>query len=138
MAGLIFGHSLQQGKSLLRFSQRTEVVLLVLAIGFTLSPCTSAYLNFDASGNFRFLDKWHLGPLRLLNFFLVAWFVAKAMPYLGRWRENLRPLSAVGQNMLPIFSTQICLSVFVAGWISVRHHSVNAFATLLFLLRLGI
>jgi hypothetical protein len=138
VAGLIFGHSLQQGKSLLRFSQRTEVVLLVLAIGFTLSRWTCAYLNFDASGNFWFLDKWHLGPVRLLNFFLVAWFVAKAMPYLRRWREYLRPLSAVGQNMLPIFSTQICLSIFVAGWISVRHHSVDAFATLLLLLQVVI
>jgi hypothetical protein len=138
VAGLIFGHSLQQGKSLLRFSQRTEVVLLVLAIGFTLSRWTCAYLNFDASGNFWFLDKWHLGPVRLLNFFLVAWFVAKAMPYLRRWREFLRPLSAVGQNMLPIFSTQICLSIFVAGWISVRHHSVDAFATLLLLLQVVI
>jgi hypothetical protein len=138
MGGLIFGRSLQQGKSLLHFSKRTELILLVLAIGFTLSRWICAYLNVDASGNFWFLDKWHLGPLRLLNFFLVGWFVAKAMPHLRRWREYLRPLSAVGQNMLPIFSTQICLSIFVAGWISVRHHSVDAFATLLLLLQVAI
>ena len=131
IGGLIFGRSLQEEKSVLQFSRRTEVVILFLALGFTLSRWVCGYLNVDASANFWFLDKWHLGPLRLLNFFVVAWFVAKAMPYLRRWREYLRPLSAVGQHMLPIFSSQICLSIFVVGWISVRHHSVDAFATLL-------
>jgi hypothetical protein len=138
IAGLMFGRSLQQGKPILSFSRRTEVILLLMAVGFTLTRWTCAYFNVDASGNFWFLDKWHLGPLRLLDFFLVAWFVAKAMPYLRRWREYLRPLSAVGQNMLPIFSTQICLSIFVIAWISVRHHSVDAFATFLLLMQVVI
>jgi hypothetical protein len=131
VTGLMCGRSLQQEKPILRFSRRTEAILLVITIGFTLSRWTCAYLNIDASGSLWFLDKWHLGPLRLLDFFLVAWFAAKALPYLRRWREYLRPLSAVGQNMLPIFSTEVCLSIFVIGWISVRHHSVDAFATFL-------
>jgi hypothetical protein len=138
IVGLMFGRSLQQGKPILRFSKGAEIVLLLLAVGFTLSRWTSGYFNLDASANFWFLDKWHLGPLRMLNFFAVAWFVAKAMPYLSRWREYLRPLSAVGQNMLPVFSIQICLSILVIGWISVRHHSVDAFATLLLLLQVVI
>jgi hypothetical protein len=138
IVGLMFGRSLQQGTPILRFSKRAEIALLFLAVGFTLSRWTSGYFNLDASANFWFLDKWHLGPLRMLNFFAVAWFVAKAMPYLSRWREYLRPLSAVGQNMLPVFSIQICLSILVIGWISVRHHSVDAFATLLLLLQVVI
>ena len=138
IVGLMFGRSLQQGKPILRFSKGAEIALLLLAVGFTLSRWTSGYFNLDASANFWFLDKWHLGPLRMLNFFAVAWFVAKAMPYLSRWREYLRPLSAVGQNMLPVFSVQICLSILVIGWISVRHHSVDAFATLLLLLQVVI
>ena len=135
MVGLMFGRSLQLEKPILRFSKRAETVLLSLAIGFTLSRWISGYFNLNPSANFWFLDKWHLGPLRLLNFFVVAWFVAKAMPYLRTWREYLRPLSAVGQNMLPVFSTQICLSILVIGWVSVRHHSVDAFATFLLLLQ---
>jgi hypothetical protein len=138
IVGLMFGRSLQQGKPILRFSKGAEIVLLLLAVGFTLSRWTSGYFNLDASANFWFLDKWHLGPLRMLNFFAVAWFVAKAMPSLSRGREYLRPLSAVGQNMLPVFSIQICLSILVIGWISVRHHSVDAFATLLLLLQVVI
>lgn len=138
IVGLVFGRSLQQGKPILHFSKGAEIVLLLLAVGFTLSRWTSGYFNLDASANFWFLDKWHLGPLRMLNFFAVAWFVAKTMPYLSRWREYLRPLSAVGQNMLPVFSIQICLSILVIGWISVRHHSVDAFATILLLLQVVI
>jgi isoprenylcysteine carboxyl methyltransferase (ICMT) family protein YpbQ len=37
--------------------------------------------------------------------------------------------------MLPVFSTQIFLSILVIAWISVRHHWVDAFATLLLLLQ---
>jgi hypothetical protein len=138
IAGLMFGRSLQQGKSILYFSKRTEIFLLSLAIGFALARWTCVYLNINASAKFWFLDKWHLGPLRLLNFFVVTWFAAKAMPYLRQWREYLRPLSAVGQNMLPVFSMQICLSIFVAGWISIRHHSVHSFATILLFMQVVI
>jgi hypothetical protein len=138
IAGLIFGRSLQLGKPVLSFSKRAEIILFFLAIGFTLSRWISGYFNLDASANFWFLDKWHLGPLRLLNFFAVGWFVAKAMPYLRHWREYLRPLSAVGQNMLPVFSTQICLSILAIAWISVRHHSVDAFATVLLVLQVAL
>jgi hypothetical protein len=134
IAGLMFGRSLQLEKPILHFSKRAEIVLLLLVIGFTLSRWISGYLNLNPT-NFWFLDKWHLGPLRLLNFFAVVWFAAKAMPYLRSWREYLRPLSAVGQNMLPVFSTQICLSILVIAWVSVRHHSVDAFATFLLLLQ---
>ena len=138
IVGLMFGCSLQLGQPILRFSKRSEIVLLLLVIGFALSRWISAYFNFNASASFWFLDKWHLGPLRLLNFFAVCWLVSKAMPYLRSWREYLRPLSAVGQNMLPVFSTEICLSILVIGWVSVRHHSVDAFATFLLFLQVVI
>jgi hypothetical protein len=138
IAGLMVGCSLQQEKPLFTFSRRTETILFVMAAGFTVTRWTCAYFNVDAAGTFWFLDKWHLGPLRLLDFFLVTWFAAKTMPYLRRWREYLRPLSAVGQNMLPIFSTEICLSIFFIACVSVRHHSVDAFATFLLLVQLVI
>ena len=131
ITGLMFGRSLQQEKPILAFSRRTEAVLLVLAVSLTLTRWTCAYFNVDAAGSYWFLDKWHLGPLRLLDFFLVTWFAAKAMPYLRHWRDYLRPLSAVGQNMLPVFSVEVCLSIFVIACVSVRHHWVDAFATFL-------
>jgi hypothetical protein len=134
IVGLMLGRSLLLEKPMLHVSKRAEIVLLVLAIGFTISRWMSGYFNLNPN-DLWFLDKWHLGPLRLLNFFVVAWFVAKAMPYLRRAREYLRPLSAVGQNMLPVFSIQVCLSILVIGWVSVRHHSVDAFATFLLVLQ---
>jgi hypothetical protein len=135
IVGLMVGRSLQLEKPLLSVSKRAEMILLSLAIGFTISRWISGYLNQNPT-DYWFVDKWHLGPLRLLNFFVVVWFAAKAMPYLRRWREYLRPLSAVGQNMLPVFSIQVFLSILVIGWVSVRHHSVDAFATFLLVLQI--
>jgi len=135
ITGLIFGRALQAGKPVLTFSRRAEALILFLAIGFALCRWTCWYLNLNPTNYLWFLDKWHLGPLRLLNFFAVGWLVAKAMPYLRQRREHLRPLSAVGQHMLPIFSTQVCFSVFIIGLISIRHHSVDAFATFLLFLQ---
>ena len=137
IGGLIFGRALQVGKPVLKFSRRVETIMLTLAIGFALSRWTCVALNLNPANYFWVLDKWHLGPLRLVNFFVVGWFVAKAVPYLRHWHEQLRPLIAVGQNMLPIFSTQVCLSTLIIGWISVRHHSPDAFATFLLLLQVA-
>ena len=49
------------------------------------------------------------------NFFTVAWIVSRVLPALQRWETPLRPFSLVGQNMLPVFCCEICLSLLLVG-----------------------
>jgi hypothetical protein len=60
-------------------------------------------------------DKWHLGPLRLINFALAASVTATFLKYLNRWEAPLRPFLLIGRHMLPVFCSQICLSVLLIG-----------------------
>jgi hypothetical protein len=115
IGGLIFGRSLHEKKPVHRLTVWWEVFLLILGIGFLVGRWITIYIDVDPSREFWFLEKWHLGPLRVLNFFVVAWFVSKLLPVVNRWAATLRPLSLVGQNLLPVFASQICLSLIILG-----------------------
>jgi hypothetical protein len=115
IGGLIFGRSLQEKKPVLRLTVWWELFLLILGIGFLAWRWILFYFNVDPGREFWFLEKWHLGPLRVLNFFVVAWFVSKLLPVVNRWGATLRPLSLVGQNLLPVFASQTCLSLVILG-----------------------
>jgi hypothetical protein len=137
IGGLIFGRSLQERKPVLEMPRIAELALLVIAAAFLVWRWFCIYFNADPSGAAWFFDKWHLGPLRVLDFFAVAWFVAKLLPHLRKWNVTLRPLGVVGEHMLPIFSSQVCVSVLIGGLISVRHHAVDDYATVLVLLQIA-
>jgi hypothetical protein len=117
VGGLIFGKCLQ-ARQPVKIPVAGEVTFLLLAIGFLIWRWYCNYLSLDPSQTWWFLNKWHLGPLRILNFFVVTWLGAKVLPYLARWHEVLRPLTLVGQNMLPVFAFQICLSLLLVGWLT--------------------
>jgi hypothetical protein len=53
--------------------------------------------------------------LRVMNFFVTTWVIAKLLPALQRWEIPLRPFSVVGRNMLPVFCCQICLSLLLVA-----------------------
>jgi hypothetical protein len=117
VGGLIFGKSVQEKKPILQLSARAEYFLLLVAITFLgLRWCTIA-MQVDPGKQLWILDKWHLGPLRVMNFFATAWVISKLLPALQRWEIPLRPFSAVGRNMLPVFCFEICLSVLLVGLI---------------------
>ncbi|HEX3443723.1 MAG TPA: OpgC domain-containing protein [Chthoniobacterales bacterium] len=137
IGGLIFGRSVQERKPVLAMPRTAELALLVVAIVFLVWRWVCIYIDVDPGRAAWFLDKWHLGPLRVLNFFAVAWFAGKLLPHLRKWSLALRPICAVGENMLPIFSTQVCVSVFIGGLISVRHHAVDDYATVLVLIQIA-
>jgi hypothetical protein len=126
IGGVFFGKSLQERKPLFRLSFRAELFLIIVAIGFLGLRWYTIAMQIDPSKEFWFLDKWHLGPLRLLNFVAVTWIAAKFLPQLQRLQVALHPLAAVGRNMLPIFSCQICLSLVFAAAIdpSKGHRSI--------------
>jgi hypothetical protein len=75
------------------------------SIAFGPDPVTRTWL----------LDKWHLGPLRLINFFVAASVISGLLKYLNHWGSTLRPLLLIGRHMLPVFCSQICVSVLLIG-----------------------
>src|ERR1700737_4936293 len=115
VAGLIFGKSAQEGRPALRLSLTTEILVFVAAFVFLVLRWDMIAENHDPSRQLWILDKWHLGPVRLINFFAVAWIASRILPALQRWETLLRPLSLVGQNMLPVFCCEICLSLLLVG-----------------------
>jgi hypothetical protein len=137
IGGLIFGRSMQEQKPVLQMSRIAEFLLLLTAVVFLVWRWFSIYVDVDPARESWFLDKWHLGPLRMLNFFAVAWFAGKLLPYVRKWNVTLRPIGAVGEHMLPIFSSQVCVSILIGGLISVRHHAVDDYATVLVLLQIA-
>jgi hypothetical protein len=115
VGGLIFGKCVQQKKPVLQLSFRAEIFLLLLAIAFLGLRWYTIAMQIDPGKQLWILDKWHLGPVRVMNFFVTAWVVSKLLPALQRWEIPLRPFSAVGRNMLPVFCCEICLSILFVG-----------------------
>jgi hypothetical protein len=117
VGGLIFGKCVQQKTPVLQLSFRAEIFLLLLAIAFLVLRWYTIAMQIDPGRQLWILDKWHLGPVRVMNFFVTAWVVSKLLPALQRWEIPLRPFSAVGRNMLPVFCCEICLSVLFVGMV---------------------
>jgi hypothetical protein len=120
VGGLIFGKCVQEKRPVLQLSRRSEGILLMLALCFLAFRWYTIGMQIDPGKQFWILDKWHLGPLRVMNFIITAWVIAKLLPSLQRWEIPLRPFSVVGRNMLPVFCCQICLSLLLVGVIDPR------------------
>ena len=120
--GLFFGQRFQGGVPALHLPKPLQHVVLALALGFLGWRWTSIYFGYDVSNQIWLLDKWHLGPLRLLSFFAVGWLVSKFVKGLEYWETPLRPLSLIGQHMLPVFCCQICLSILLIGIVEPLKH----------------
>jgi hypothetical protein len=115
VGGLIFGKCVQENRPILQLSARAESILLILAMVFLALRWYTIALQIDPGKQLWILDKWHLGPLRVMNFFVTTWVIAKLLPALQRWEIPLRPFSVIGRNMLPVFCSQICLSLLLVG-----------------------
>ena len=115
VGGLMFGKCVQAKQPVLQLSPRVETILLLLAVGFLGARWYTIALQIDPGKQLWIFDKWHLGPLRVMNFFVTTWVIAKLLPSLQRWEIPLRPFSVVGRNMLPVFCCQICLSLLLVG-----------------------
>jgi len=130
VSGLFCGQRLCEKQAALPLPKPLPPILILLALAFfawrllTVStvplPTNQAWL----------LDKWHLGPLRLLNFLATGWVLSKALGHLKRWETVLQPFSLIGRNMLPVFSSQIGLSMLLIGIIS-SSESVEPFSSVL-------
>jgi len=117
ISGLFFGQRFQGGAAVTHLPGSLQRVLLALVIGFLGWRWGSIYLGVDLSNQMWLLDKWHLGPLRLINFFAAAWLISKLLKRFEYWEAPLRPLSLIGRHMLPVFCCQVCLSVLLIGMV---------------------
>jgi hypothetical protein len=115
--GLFFGQRFQGGAAVIHIPRSLQPVLLALVIGFLGWRWGSIYLGVDLSNQMWLLDKWHLGPLRLMNFFAAGWLISKFLKGLECWETLLRPLSLIGQHILPVFCCQICFSILLIGMV---------------------
>jgi hypothetical protein len=115
VGGLMSGKCVPEKRAVLQLSKQMEIILLLLAVTFLGLRWYTIAVQIDPGKQLWILDKWHLGPLRVLNFLVTTCVIAKLLPALQRWEIPLRPFSVVGRNMLPVFCCQICLSLLLVG-----------------------
>jgi hypothetical protein len=115
VSGLFIGQRFQGAKAILPASRPLRLLLWISAIAFLAWRWRSIALGSDPVTRTWLLDKWHLGPLRLINFFVAASVISGLLKHLNRWESPLRAFSLIGRHMLPVFCSQICLSVLLIG-----------------------
>jgi hypothetical protein len=115
VGGLFIGQRFLESRALLPTSHLLRTLLALAAIAFLSWRWLSITRGPDPMTETWLFDKWHLGPLRLINFALAAAVTATFLKYLNRWEAPLRPLLLIGRHMLPVFCSQICLSVVLIG-----------------------
>ena len=115
VGGLYIGQRYAGNESLLPKLRLLRPVILLLAMAFLFWRWRSLAGSTMSVGETWLFDKWHLGPLRLINFALTACAIAPFLKSFNRWEQFLRPLFLIGRHMLPVFSIEICLSVVLIG-----------------------
>lgn len=114
VGGLFIGQRFLENKSL-PIPHLLRLLLALSAIAFLFWRWISITGGPDPITQTWLFDKWHLGPLRLINFAVAASVTATFLKYINRWEAPLRPFSLIGRHMLPVFCSQICLSVLLIG-----------------------
>jgi hypothetical protein len=115
VGGLFIGQRFLENKALLPTPHLLRPLLVLSAIAFLFWRWSSITSGPDPITQTWLFDKWHLGPLRLINFAVAASVTATFLKYLNRWEAPLRPFLLIGRHMLPVFCSQICLSVLLIG-----------------------
>jgi hypothetical protein len=115
VGGLFVGQRFLESRDELPKPHLLRPLLFLSAISFLFCRWISIANGPNSMTETWLFDKWHLGPLRLINFALAAFVAATFLKYLNRWEALLRPFLLIGRHMLPVFCSQICLSVVLIG-----------------------
>jgi hypothetical protein len=115
VGGLFIGQRFLDNEPLLPRPHLLRPLFILSAIIFLMWRWSSLAGTPASVTQTWFLDKWHLGPLRVMNFAVAASVAATFLRFLNRWEAPLRPLLLIGRHMLPVFSIEICLSVLLLG-----------------------
>ena len=120
--GLWLGTARLQGApSPLHAAPRTIVLLAVLAASFLLWRHVGGQTPFGVDANGapttanRLIDKWDLGPLRLVNVFALAVLIAAVGPAIAR-RVPTGFLANLGRSSLPVFSAHLVCCLLALAW----------------------
>jgi hypothetical protein len=135
VSGLFCGQRLYEKKRTLPLQKPWPLLLILLSIGFFAWRLTTISANAVPTNQAWLFDKWHLGPLRLLNFMVTGWAISKVLGHLQRWETVLQPFSSIGRNMLPVFCSEIGLSMLLIGIISTPR-SAEPFSSILVICQL--
>ena len=115
VGGLFIGQRLLGNQPLMVVPHWLRPLLILSVIVFLFWRWISIANGPDSITQTWWFDKWHLGPLRLINFALAASVAASFLKYINRWEVGLRPFLLIGRHMLPVFCSQICLSLLLIG-----------------------
>jgi len=115
VGGLFIGQRFLENNSRISIPPSLRPLLLISAIAFFCWRWIATTSGHDPSRETWLFDKWHLGPLRLVDFTVVAAVTATFLKYTNRWEALLRPFLLIGRHMLPVFCSQICLSMLLIG-----------------------
>ncbi|MGA8657957.1 MAG: OpgC domain-containing protein [Chthoniobacterales bacterium] len=115
VGGLFLGQRFLENKALLPMPHLLRPLLVLSTIAFLFWRWTPITSGPDPITQTWLFEKWHLGPLRLVNFAVAASVAAEFLKYLNHWEVPLRPFLLIGRHMLPVFCSQICLSVVLIG-----------------------
>jgi len=135
ISGLFCGQRLCEKERALPLPKALPPILIFLALAFFAWRLLTILAIPLPNNQAWLLDKWHLGPLRLLNFLATGWALSKVLGHLQRWDTVLHPFSLIGRNMLPVFSSQIGLSMLLIGIIP-SPRSVEPFSSILVICQL--
>jgi len=100
VGGLFCGQRLCEKKCALPLPKPLPVILILLSIAFFAWHLITISAIAVPANHAWLLDKWHLGPLRLLNFLVTGWAFSKLLGHLRRWETVLHPFSLMRRNVL--------------------------------------
>lgn len=114
-AGLALGHSWVREPSILRLPRLVTLISCLLALFFFSWRNSKIPVTIELGDNLWLLDKWQLGPLRLVNFFALVVILFWAGPNLRTLSRICQPFSLLGRYALPVFSLHVCLAMLSVG-----------------------
>lgn len=119
IGGLLLGHRLQQhpGRTPLVLPKTLGSVLAGCAVFFFCWRWPWIPVSLDLAGYDWLLDKWQLGPLRVLNFLALLYLAFWFAPALTALLNGLKPLALLGRHLLPLFCLHIGCSLLATGFI---------------------
>jgi hypothetical protein len=121
IGGLLLGHGMQRNPAGLEslLSRCPRSLVLGLAIFFFCWRWPWIPISVELGGHYWLLDKWRLGPLRLLNFAVLVYLVLWLSPYINKILGYFKPLALLGRHMLPLFSLHVCFSLLAIGFVEI-------------------
>jgi hypothetical protein len=87
-------------------SKRSVIAALLVAAAFFLLRHPILHAQLDGLPWSGFIDKWHLGALRLLDFSSLAILFAVSRSWLARWL-TISPLVSLGKASLEVFCAHL-------------------------------